>query len=60
MTKDSDFVWLQKEFGPPPQIISLTFGNTSNAHLKQILARNLDRALGFIQPGEPVVEISGR
>jgi predicted nuclease of predicted toxin-antitoxin system len=58
MTKDSDFAWLQQELGPPPQPIWLTFGNTSNMHLKQILARNLGRALGFIQAGEPLVEIS--
>jgi len=58
MTKDSDFVWLQQELGPPPQLIWLTFGNTSNAHLKEILTRNLDRALGFIQAGEPLVVIS--
>ena len=60
MPKDSDFVWLQRELGPPPQLIWLTFGNTSNAHLKQILAQDLDRALGFIQAGEPLVEIGGR
>ena len=58
MTKDSDFVWLQQELSPPPQLIWLTFSNTSNAHLKLILARNLGRALGFIHAGEPLVEIS--
>ncbi len=58
MTKDIDFAWLQQGLGPPPQLIWLTFGNTSNAHLKRILARNLGQALGFIQAGEPLVEIS--
>ena len=34
MTKDSDFVDLVERLGSPPQIIWLTFGNTSNAQLK--------------------------
>ena len=59
MTKDSDFVWLQRESGPPPQLIWLTFGNTSNTHLKQVLRENLERAFRFIEAGEPLVEISG-
>ena len=58
MTKDSDFAWWQQELGPPPQVIWLTFGNTSNVHLKQVLTRNLGRALGCIQAGEPLVEIN--
>lgn len=41
MTKDSDFVKLLEELGPPPQVIWLTCGNTSNARLKQILAKAL-------------------
>jgi predicted nuclease of predicted toxin-antitoxin system len=57
MTKDSDFVRLQQELGPPPQLIWLTFGNTSNAHLKQILTRSLGKALEFIQAGETQVEV---
>jgi predicted nuclease of predicted toxin-antitoxin system len=60
VTKDSDFVRLQQELGPPPQLIWLTFGNTSNAHLKQILTRSLGNALEFIQAGETLVEISAR
>lgn len=31
MTKDSDFVLLLDRLGPPPQIIWVTCGNTSNA-----------------------------
>jgi predicted nuclease of predicted toxin-antitoxin system len=37
MTKDSDFVALLDRFGPPPQVIWITCGNTSNARLKEIL-----------------------
>ena len=37
MTKDSDFVDLVERLGPPPQIIWLTCGNTSNLRLREIL-----------------------
>ena len=57
MTKDRDFAWLLRELGAPPKVIWLTFGNTSNARLKQILARNLGSALAFLQAGETLVEI---
>jgi predicted nuclease of predicted toxin-antitoxin system len=60
MTKDSDLVRLQQELGPPPQLIWLTFGNTSNTHLSQILTRSLGKSLEFIQAGESLVEISAR
>ena len=33
MSKDSDFVLLLERFGPPPQILWVTCGNTSNARL---------------------------
>ena len=58
MTKDSDFIKLMEELGPPPQIIRLTFGNTSNAHLKQILTRTFAQAVSLLEAGEPLVEIS--
>jgi len=58
LTKDSDFVYLLERLGPPPQIIWLTCGNTSNVHLRTILAVTLPRAMGQIGSGEPLVEIS--
>jgi predicted nuclease of predicted toxin-antitoxin system len=57
MTKDSDFVKLLEELGPPPQVIWLTCGNTSNARLKQILTRALPQAIILLESGEPLVEI---
>jgi predicted nuclease of predicted toxin-antitoxin system len=59
MTKDSDFVDLVERLGSPPQIIWLTFGNTSNAQLKEILTATLPRALEILATGESLVEISG-
>jgi predicted nuclease of predicted toxin-antitoxin system len=59
MTKDSDFVDLVERLGPPPQIIWLTCGNTSNARLRNILSEILPRALELLESGEVLVEISG-
>ena len=58
MTKDSDFVLLLDKFGPPPQVIWITCGNTSNARLKEILTNTLPKALELLQAGEQLVEIS--
>jgi predicted nuclease of predicted toxin-antitoxin system len=58
MTKDRDFVDLVGRLGTPPQVIWLTFGNTSNQRLRQILRATLPRALSLLESGEPIVEIS--
>jgi predicted nuclease of predicted toxin-antitoxin system len=57
MTKDSDFVDLLRHHGPPPQIIWLRCGNTSNARLKQLLSQALPAVLPMLEGGEPLVEI---
>lgn len=57
MTKDQDFVELLKRLGPPPMVIWVTCGNTSNARLREILARLLPSALRLIESGESLVEI---
>jgi predicted nuclease of predicted toxin-antitoxin system len=57
MTKDIDFVRLAGELGPPPQVIWLTCGNTSNARLRQILTKALPGAVSLLNSGQPVVEI---
>jgi predicted nuclease of predicted toxin-antitoxin system len=59
LTKDSDFVDLVNQHGTPPQVIWLTCGNTSNAQLKQILAKTMQQALAMLASGESVVEIEG-
>ena len=58
MTKDSDFVLLLDRLGPPPQIIWVTCGNTSNARLKEVLTNTLPKALDLLNLGEKLVEIS--
>ena len=58
MSKDSDFLKLIDQFGPPPQIIWITCGDTSNLKLREILEKSLEKAMELICSGEPVVEIS--
>ena len=57
LTKDIDFVRLLGELGPPPQVIWLTCGNTSNARLRQVLTKALPGALSLLNSGQPMVEI---
>ena len=58
LSKDADFVlWLERA-GPPPQVLWLRCGNTSNAHLKNLLRNVLPAALDMIRAGEPLVEIA--
>ncbi len=57
MTKDSDFIVLLDELGPPPQILWITCGNTSNKFLKKVLQQTLPEALNLLKQGEPLVEI---
>src|SRR6266436_4271060 len=57
LTKDSDFVRLLEQHGSPPKILWLACGNTSDAALQQILARNLSTALAFLDGGEDLVTI---
>jgi predicted nuclease of predicted toxin-antitoxin system len=59
ITKDIDFSILQQRFGPPPKIIWLTCGNTSNKRLKEIFTTNLEKALNLLFAGENMVEIKG-
>ena len=60
MTKDRDFVELVERLGPPPPIIWLTCGNTSNAKLREVLSTTLPTAWELLKPGEALVEISDR
>jgi len=60
LTKDADFVTLVGRHGPPPQIVWLTCGNTSNRALRELLASAWPRVVALLEAGEPLVEISGR
>ena len=58
MSKDSDFVLLLERFGPPPQILWVTCGNTSKARLRDVLRKSFPEAMSRLEQGEPLVEIS--
>lgn len=60
LTKDNDFVLLLQQHGPPPQLVWVTLGNTTNAGMRQVLLRTLGPAIELLQRGEPLVEISER
>ena len=57
MSKDQDFRELLEQYGPPPQIIWLTCGNTSNERFKEILSLTFEKVLTHLRNDEPLVEI---
>ncbi|NBB86987.1 MAG: hypothetical protein GVY12_12335 [Bacteroidetes bacterium] len=57
MSKDSDFLNLLDRYGPPPKVIWVTCGNTSNQRMRTILKQMLQPAVGLLEGGEVVVEI---
>jgi len=59
MTKDGELTTRVEASGPPPQIIFLTCGNTSNNRLRHILGTGLPRALAALEAGAPIAIISG-
>lgn len=59
ITKDIDFVHMLRQHGPPPRVIWLRCGNTSNARLRDLLFVMLPRAIALIEAGEVLVEIAG-
>ena len=56
-TKDSDFVEMLQRLGPPPKVLWVTCGNTSNARLRDILSQALPAAVARLEGGESLVEI---
>ena len=60
MTKDRDFVSPLARLGPPPQVFWIACGNTSNARMREVLARHMPAAMQWLAQGEPLVEISDR
>src|SRR3990172_5831929 len=58
MTKDEDFRLLVERRGPPPQVLWVTCGNTSNARLREVLTNTLPAAMRLLRRGERLVEIS--
>jgi len=57
MTKDSDFAELVTRLGPPPQVLWLRCGNTSNAALRDLLSRELPAVMSRLAAGEALIEL---
>ena len=60
MSKDADFPDLVRQHGPPPQIIWITCGNTSNARLQEILSQAWPVVAQLLESGEKLVEVGDR
>jgi predicted nuclease of predicted toxin-antitoxin system len=58
LTKDQDFVRMLELHGPPPRIVWITCGNTSNQRMQIILEASPPGALELLEGGEAIVEIS--
>ena len=58
ITKDQDFIRLLERHGPPPQVIWVTCGNTSNERMRTVFSASFRSALEFLGKGESLVEIS--
>jgi len=58
MSKDADFADLVTRLGPPPSVLWLTCGNTTNAGLREFLGRTLGEALQLLHSGEPLVRLA--
>ena len=57
MTKDADFAKMVERLGPPPRVIWLRCGNTSNAALKHLLIRDLPECIVRLADGDSIVEL---
>ena len=57
VTKDADFVDLLDRLGPPPQVLWITCGNSSNARLREVLTVTLAEGLRLLEAGERLVEV---
>ena len=60
MTKDADFVELSETHGPPPQVVLVTCGNTSNARLQRLVQAEWPAVLTMLERGEALVELGDR
>ena len=59
LTKDADFVRLVEQRGPPPQVVWITCGNTSNAVLTRLIAGSWSTVSALLGSGEALVELRG-
>ncbi len=57
LTKDADFLLLLDRHGPPPRVIWLTCGNTTNDRLRELLQRQRSPLQEWLCGDTPLIEI---
>jgi predicted nuclease of predicted toxin-antitoxin system len=57
MTKDADFVELLEKNGPPPSVVLVTCGNTSNSRLRRLVQVAWPAIMTMLERGEALVEL---
>jgi len=58
LTKDSDFLPLLDQWGPPPQIVYLRLGNSTNAFLRRYFTAKWPEVKAFLDQGLALVEVA--
>lgn len=59
LTKDADFLLLLDRHGPPPRVIWLTCGNTSNDRLRELLVQRQVPLRDWLRGDAPLIEVGG-
>jgi len=60
ISKDSDFVELVLRQQPPPQLLWVTSGNTTNQRLQALFTEVFPQALQLLDEGHVVVELADK
>lgn len=60
LTKDADFVALVERLGPPPSILWITTGNSTDTVLRRLLLELWPEAAALLSSGIPLVEVTDR
>ncbi|MBN1927932.1 MAG: DUF5615 family PIN-like protein [Chlorobiaceae bacterium] len=58
MSKVADVLKLVDQYGTPHQLLWITCGNTSNARMRAVMEKSLDKAAELLLSGELIIEIS--
>ena len=57
LSKDSDFLQLLDQWGPPPQVVYLRIGNSTNAFLRSYFSAKWPEVKAFLDQGVALVEV---
>jgi predicted nuclease of predicted toxin-antitoxin system len=57
LSKDSDFLQLLDQWGPPPQLVYLRLGNSTNVFLRSFFTAKWPEVRAFLDAGVALVEV---